>query len=363
MRRRLSDRLIEALKPAGKRILVYDTVVPHLAVRVSKSRKTFVVVGRLGNRTSSRRSIGSCVSMTLDQARERARNYEAPKHSDTFGSFAERFFAHIVTQRRCREVERAIRRDLMPRWSDRPIASITKRDVIDAVDAVMRRGSPCAAHHLLGYAKRVFNFAIARDIIEHSPCDRLRGAALIGPKVVRHRVLDDDELRSLWRASERIEYPYGPMWRLLLVTGARRGEIANARWHEFATGMWTIRPERFKSNAAHMVPLSGLAMSIIASLPRDSEYLFGSPPPTGFSVCKQRLDRLMQPQTPFVIHDIRRTVRTRLSALRVPYEVAEAVIGHGKRGLARVYDQHRYLSEMREALDAWAQLLERIVRQ
>lgn len=363
MRRRLTDKLIGRLKPQRRRYLVYDTVVPTLAVSVNK-RKTFVVVGRFhGRQHATRRSIGSCVSMALDDAREKARNFDKqPVRSDTFGEVAKTFFVQIKRLERSHEIERAIRRDLMPRWANKPIASITRRDVIEVVDTILGRGFPSAAHHLFADMRRMFNWAIARDIIEHSPCDRLRPVSLIGPKPVRQRVLNDDELRALWHGSHRIEYPYGPIYRLLLVTGQRRSEVAHARWREFDTGgaVWTIPPERFKSNTTHIVPLSSLALEIIASLPRNSELLFGRV--NGFNTNKHRLDAAMGANIPhFVIHDIRRTVRTRLSALRVPHEIAEMVIGHGRKGLARIYDQHRYLSEMREALNGWALRLQEIV--
>jgi integrase len=201
----------------------------------------------------------------------------------------------------------------------------------------------------------------------------------------------------------------GPMYRLVLLTGQRKGEVAGMRARELpsdllralresaATGItpnwrtlpgeariWTVPPERFKSNASHQVPLSDDALNLIAALPtfRKGDHLFtttaGEKPVNGFSKPKARLDQHMlwilramarkrgdDPRTvslpPFVIHDLRRTLRTRLSGLRVPEPVAEMVIGHGKRGLARVYDQHRYADEMREALDAWAAKLRTIV--
>jgi len=99
---------------------------------------------------------------------------------------------------------------------------------------------------------------------------------------------------------------------------------------------------------------------------------YGAKPIEGFSKIKERLDELMLDELrathsesadllPFVVHDLRRTVRTRLSALRVPDTVAEMVIGHGRKGLQRVYDQHKFESEMREALSAWASRLRDIV--
>ena len=156
-------------------------------------------------------------------------------------------------------------------------------------------------------------------------------------------------------------YPYGPFWKLLLLTGARRSELSGARWREVdkAKRLLVIPPERFKSNATHMVPLSTMAMEIVATLPRDSDRLFGHI--NGFSKAKRRLDKAMGQPEHFVIHDIRRTVRTRLSSLRVPHEVSEMVIGHGRKGLARVYDQHTYLDEMRDALEQWARRVEQLI--
>jgi integrase len=136
--------------------------------------------------------------------------------------------------------------------------------------------------------------------------------------------------------------------------------------------LWSIPPERFKSNATHLVPLTDEAIAILKALPEfgRGEYLFstssGQSSVAGFAKAKQRLDRLMVEELgsappPFVLHDLRRTVRTRLASLRVSDLVAEMIIGHGRRGLQRVYDQHSYEPEMREALQLWAAHLRDIV--
>ena len=295
MRKRLNDEAIGALAAKRKRYLVYDSVVPGLAVRVSpKGRKTFVMVARFnGNKHPTRRSLGAYGKITLDRAREKAQSIHRdprPSSSETFGQVAERYFDHITRLKRSNEVERAIRRELCPRWEHKALSSITKRDVIEAIDAVKARGKASAAHHLFADIRRFFNYAIGRDIIDQSPCDRLKPSALIGRKAIRHRVLDDDEIRALWAACERIGYPYGHLWQLLLITGQRRSEVAHARWTEFdlSKRLWTVPAERFKSNATHLVPLSPMAMDVIAQLPRESEYLFG--PVNGFSKAKRRLD-------------------------------------------------------------------------
>lgn len=365
MRKTLTEDVIDALKSERKRYICMDKQVPWLGVRVSpKGKKSFVMVARFNSKHPTRRALGK---ITLAQARDKAGEWYKqlsrgidPKRQkgDTFGTVCGEWFKHIKHQRRADDAERIVRKKLKD-WWERPITSITKRDVIEAIDTVKGRGTHCAAHHLLAHMRRVFNFAIGRDLLEYSPCDRVRGRTLIGERTVRLRVLTDDELRKLWRASERIGGAYGPLWQLLLVTGQRRSDVALALWNEFDLDakLWTIPEERFKSKTTHLVPLSPLALEIVNALPRNGDRLFHV---NGFGKAKARLDKSMKGVPHFVIHDLRRTVRTRLSPLTT-HEVAEMVIGHGKKGLARIYDQHEYLDEMREALDAWAQRLSGIV--
>jgi integrase len=171
-----------------------------------------------------------------------------------------------------------------------------------------------------------------------------------------------------------MEYPYGPLLKLLTLSGTRKSEAAEARWREFDLPgkLWTIPAERFKSDNIHVVPLTADMLAILEGLPRfkAGDHLFsttwGRKPVNGFSKGAARLTRLMREELrgaelpPFVIHDIRRTVRSRLSAL-VPQVVAEQVIGHGRKGLGRVYDQYEYADEVRNALGLWGAKLRAIV--
>ena len=103
--------------------------------------------------------------------------------------------------------------------------------MLTVVDAIVDRGKPYAAHNALGYARRVFNWAIARGTygLESSPCDRMRPKEIIGARKARTRVLNDDELRALWKAIEGLGYPYGPLFQMLALTGQRKSEVAEAR--------------------------------------------------------------------------------------------------------------------------------------
>jgi integrase len=186
-------------------------------------------------------------------------------------------------------------------------------------------------------------------------------------------VLDDDEVTALWRAAGRTNYPFGPLVRMLLLTGQRRSEVAEARWREFDLDkkLWSIAIARMKGKAAHVVPLTDDVLALLRSLPRFArgDYVFsttfGTSPTNGFSKYKARLDREMRAHkndlAPYVLYDIRRTMRTHLSALPVPDLVRELVIGHAKPGLHKVYDQHAYLDEKRHALELWAKRLRDIV--
>jgi integrase len=192
------------------------------------------------------------------------------------------------------------------------------------------------------------------------------------PKEPRTRVLDDGELRALWSASGRIGYPFGPLVRLLMLTGQRKSEVSDARWREFEGKLWTIPVARMKAKASHVVPLTDDALAVLQDLPRFTreDYLFsttrGATAIDGFSKAKARFDSVVSAElgrtvTPYVLHDIRRTVRTRLSALPISDKVAELVIGHTQQGLHKIYDQHAYLDEKRHALELWAAKLRDII--
>jgi integrase len=123
--------------------------------------------------------------------------------------------------------------------------------------------------------------------------------------------------------------------------------------------LWTIPPERMKADAPHVVPLALKAVELLESLPRwQGPYVFsnkdGARPIAGFSDTKATLDTLMPDISDWRFHDLRRTLRTGLSALRISDIVAELCIGHTQKGLHKTYDQHSYLDEKRHAFEAWA---------
>ena len=402
MKRNLTDRTLKSLKPTkpGTHTDVWDLGFPGFGVRVSDTgRRTFVLTARYpGSKNPTRRKLGVYDQMSLEEAREKARGWikliakgidpesaeEAARHvalrkqENTFLAVTEEFFKrHLSKTRQFKKAEGVIRREFVSRWAARPITEITRRDVLAVVDGLVDAGKPYQAHNVLGYARRIFNWAISRGVygLQNSPCDRMRPKEIIGAKKARTRVLNEDELRALWKASEAMGYPYGALFQMLALTGQRKSEVAEARWSEFdlAKKLWEIPAERMKSDAGHAVPLSDEAVRILESLPRftKGDYLFSAsygvrPVVGGFAKAKHALDvkmrgELRRPLPPFVIHDIHRTMRTGLSALPVPDLIRELVVAHTKPGLHKVYDRHTYLDEKRQALDLWAKRLRDII--
>jgi integrase len=401
-RKTLTDRTVQSLKaaPPGKRLEIMDAVVPHLALRITDSgHKSYVLISRFpGSEHPTRRALGG-VELTLAQARAKARAWlefigrgidpreqeereraaEQRKRANSFAAFCQDFIEQkLPAERKGVNAEADLRRVLIPAWGNRPITDITADDVKVLIRQIKHH--PAQAHNIVALGRRMYNWAI--DLgdfgLTSSPFDRIRPKVLIGPRRMRSRVLSDVELRALWRAAGKLEYPYEHVVKLLLVTAQRKAEVGQARWSEFdlTKKLWTIGGERTKNAIAHEVPLSSMALEILETIPRfeSGDYLFsadfGVNPVNGFSRAKERLDREMLAELkaegidtlrPFVLHDLRRSARTGFGALPVPDNIKELVINHAPSSLHRTYDLHSYRAEKKKCLDLWAKHLRDVV--
>jgi integrase len=394
----LTAKFIASLKPAapGQRAHYWDALVPGFGLRVTdRGAKSFVVYRRWpGSRAPSRRTIGDIKSVTLAEARDKAREWitlaergidpaeqqrqskiaEQRRRQSTFKAVVEAWLAsdEVRRTRTANNVARETRDEFVAIWGDWALTDVTAADIA-AVIRAKAATHPAQARNLLGYLKRVFGWAQAQHSygLEASPVAVLKPNRLVGKKVIRKRVLSDDELRALWQATAAIDYPFGPLVRLLALTGQRRRDVAEARWSETDLGkkLWTIPAERYKTGAPHVVPLCDDAVAILENLPRFTRgdhvftTTFGVHPVSGFSKLKERFDKLLEGKMagPWILHDIRRTVRTQLSALPIADNVRELTIGHAQPGLHQVYDQYAYLDEKRRALELWAMRLRDII--
>jgi integrase len=374
VRRQITNATLKSLRPApiGTRVEVFDSIVPQFGIRsTDRGVHSYIVKARFGgSKNQARRAIARVGQIPLAEARAKAKEWteaaalkrdpaeEARKAKAAldarkiFGELAEVFIArHIRKQRRAADSEREIRNWVLPKLGKRPLAEITRKDIAHLIGEIRDRPAPMLAHNVFGHIRRFYSWLLSQpefeDLVAVSPCDRIKAKDLIGEKHHRQRVLKDEELRAVWKATDTLGYPWGYFYKLLLLTGCRKTEASDARWGEFdfKARLWTIPPERFKSDRVHLIPLSPDAATLLADMPRwtEGDFLFstnqGRIPINSFSKAKTRLDTLVAAELgrvpePWVIHDIRRTVRTRLSALRIPSEVAEMVIGHSAQGTA-----------------------------
>jgi integrase len=348
----------------------------------SAGHKSFVLIARypLNPTNPTRRALGDYGALTLEEARNKARAWLAliqrgvdPKIEEarqaagaqrrqaaTFAVVAEQFLTrYAVKLAKAGECRRVIETEFIKRWANRPIAEIMPEEVAAAIRVIARR-APGHAHNCLGYIRRLFGWAIGTHEfgLTASPAERLKPTDLIGRREVRQRVLIDSELRAVWDATEVMGFPYGPLIKMLILTGQRLKEVGSMVWPEIEVrdALWTIPVARMKGGRAHEVPLTGEALSLLESLPRFNagQHVFtstgGMKAVDGYGRAKVRIDGLCGVGG-WTFHDLRRTVRTHLSALPVTDTVRELVIAHARPGLHKVYDQHSYRDEKRQCLE------------
>jgi len=181
----------------------------------------------------------------------------------------------------------------------------------------------------------------------------------------RKRTLLDSELKAVWHAASELGV-YGQLVRTLMLTGQRVSEFAEAsRSERVQPDLLIVSAHRYKNGNAHEIPLTPKVREILDGLPvyENSNWLFsitGNRPINNFTRRKAKLDALSG-VSGYVLHDLRRTVRTRLGTLKVPREISERVIGHSLGELDEVYDQGAYREQKYEALEKWEGELLRIV--
>jgi integrase len=394
MKQVLTDRLLRALKPAepGKRVVVWDAAVPSFGVRVTDTGKAsfFVMRRRQGNSKPVRIVLGPYPALSLSAARAQAREAlaelsaginpvarraavraaEALQAQGTVQAIADEFIQrHAMKKRTGVAIGQLIRREIVPRWGSRLIGEITRRDVIRMIEEIADK-SPSAARQAWIYTQRLFGWALNRDTygLSVSPCDRVNITDLVGSPKARERVLSADELRAIWATTDEGHFPFDPFVKLLMVLGCRRGELAGMRRDELdlSAGVWHLPGDRTKNEQPRTLPLPKQALDILRGLPEFAgPYLFtttsGERPISGFAKLKARLDRRVGDFADWTLHDIRRTMRTHLSALPISGTVAEMMIGHKQRGIRAVYDRYSYLEEQRAGFELWAARLRSIV--
>ena len=412
MSNRLTAKAIENIKPSDARREVPDGEIRGMYLVVQPSgAKSYVLRYRYAGKP--RKLTIELAEMGLGEARKQAARARAaiaagrdPQGEKAEGKIAVKAAAGaaVISKRKSVEVVvaefidkhvnrsnkrstaqeyvRLLNKEIVGRWGGRRLSDISRRDVNMLLDDIVDRGAPIAANRILAVLRKFCKWAVSREIIEHSPCDGVMARSAEAP---RDRVLDDRELRLIWKAGETLGWPYDAIVKLLLLTGARRGEVVGMRWSEldFEKKFWSLPAARTKNKRLHALPLSSLATGILQNLPHiesDVGLVFpagrtkrGEAPVSGHSKAKLRLDHAIAelveaegspPPAQFGFHDIRRSVASGMAKLGVDLHVIERCLNHVSGsfgGIVGVYQKHKFEDGMRRAMDGWAAHIERLM--
>jgi integrase len=424
---KFTDTMIRNLKPEEKKYIRSEG--NGFSIRVMPSGvKTWLYIYTFDGKRREM-NLGNYPFVTLDTARNGEKGFEVAQRKVKNGVdpmaekeqiAEERRKAPTVAQlideyiskhakpnkRGWAEDQRILNKDALAAWGKRKAADIKKRDVVLLLESIVDRGAPGSANNNFKIIRKMFRFAVQRDIIEHSPCD---GVVMPAPLNRGNRVLSETEIKTLWgnldtcNASDEIKRAI----RLILVTGQRPGEVIGMHTSEIEliiekekiTGAWwTIPAERSKNKKAHRVFLTDTALDLIGSLKKidkdtgkeiDRGFIFPCPKVSKDQAIavnaiahvvrlnmaapvlvngKPVFDKKGEPVTEnklgvadFTPHDLRRTAATFMSQLGFMDEVIDAVLNHTKQGIIRTYNLNRYDKEKQMALESWERKLTSII--
>ena len=388
-RLRLNARGVMALKTDQAREEFWDTVTPGLVLRVSggSGAKTWNVRYRM-NGIRRRQKLGNYPNLSLAEARAAARKVQrqadagedpARERADrkvgryTFAELAEEVLEARAMRTRAatqRERARILGKELMPLWAHRRVADVTRREVVQLVEAIAKRGAPIVANRTLSLVRLIFNDGLRRGFptLEANPAHLVEPPAV---EVGRDRYLNREEIKVVWEATEHENLVTRSVFRLALLTGQRIGSVCALRWDGIRGDLWTIPPEHFKGKRTHVVPLSNGVLEVINEMRAACEsevWVFPSranakrPHLTNMVGALSRV-RGKTPIPSWVLHDFRTTFRTHAvrakedGGLAVRSQVADAVLGHKEAtlGFERYTGDrdHYLLHEKRDALQKW----------
>ncbi len=389
------DDLRAKASAAAKTLYCWDTELPGFGVLSTKSGSaSYFVEYRLGGRgaPNKRVTIGKHGHRTPEQARKLAK-VELGRIADgvdvaqarkekrqrlatgTFREVAEKFLTiEDRGNRYWRETRRLIEQEAYPKLGSRPLSTITRADISDVIDTARVR-SHAVGRNAFAALRPLFAWAHERGILDANPMINMRGPE---PLKSRDRVLTDEEIKAFWSAAERLGGVFAPLFKLLLLTGQRREEVAGLAWEEidFDKASWMIPASRTKNGRPHFLDLSPQAVGILERLHQarlaNRSLVFtttGETSVSGFSKAKAALDKLMvaelgKPLTPWRIHDLRRTAASGMAGLGFAPQVIERVLNHvsgAQGGLVGVYQRHNYREERKAAITGWGAHLDRLV--
>ncbi|MCH8998783.1 MAG: integrase arm-type DNA-binding domain-containing protein [Proteobacteria bacterium] len=404
MRRKLTALNVGKLpKPPAGQVEYADKDLPGFSLRVtSRGGRSFVLhyrpragshKGKLTRWTLGRLASNPAVAngtdlLSLAQAREIARGAriqirdqgadpardgkitEAENDPETYGkaveSYIEKYQIGKKRNRTAGEVKRLLLKE-GAEWLERPLAEITRANVHDVLDTLIAANTPYLANRTFAALRTFFRWCAGRDKIERSPCEGMERP--FDKEQPRERCYSDKEIKAIWKAADKLGGSRGAFLKVILLSGKRRGEVAGMARVELDLKakdgpLWTLpadrRKRRTKNDRPVPVPLAALTARILKGQPnlKDNPLVFPGRrkgrPMNGWSVFQRDVQKESKIGD-FSFHACRHTLKTQLGELGIPPHVKDRVMDHAPpHSAGEGYDHYDYLSEQREALEAWA---------
>ncbi len=391
------DRVVAELPlPARGQREVFDARVRGFGVRLAAGgTRTYFVAYRFGEKPR-RLTIGRSTEISAEKARREAEEARGlirrgidpaaerrasssvtsessgTPQTQTIAALVDLYFEKKVLPDELRsstEMRRMFDRHVVSRWGVKDVLQIDRSQIVKLLDELRAAGSPVQANRVLASLRTMFRWALGRGLVEGNPCDGIEKPT---KERARDRVLNDEEVGAIWKASASLSLPYQAFARFLILCGQRKRETANAVWAEFNVerAVWTIPGRRTKNGKTHDVPLSDAMVQILKSLPRTENdaqrpvfSTNGEVPINEFVRTKLKLD-LISGVRDWTLHDLRRTMASGMARLQAPPHVIEKILNHTPQsisGVAAVYNRHGYDEEKRQALEAWSKQVAAVV--
>ena len=272
------------------------------------------------------------------------------------------------------EVDRALKKYVIPHIGNRPARGIRRTDVIALLDPLNKKGKTTQANRVLAYLRRAFNWSINRGAFDTdtgpemvNPCQRIE----MNEEKSKDRALSDTEIRRLLTNLPRtaLTATEQDLVIFLLLTGVRLGEAVSAPLTQVDEDSRTLILTDTKNGSTHVVPLCARALAIATRRKDESKWLFPMDTKPKRHMRADRLSTPLREELPklkvmkFTPHDLRRTFATGLAALKAPRLIVSLALNHRVADITSVYDRHTYADELREWYDKWGAHIESLTSQ
>ena len=327
------------------------------------------------------RELKARVSLGYDPAGEKQQRkidalekIEAKRNARTMGTLLDEYLVRYVVGKlkRPEMIRQRLDKHIRATLGDMKIEEIKPLHIDQVIYPIAERGNKRTANDILGWLKRIFDYAVTRHYTESNPATAFKNSDAGGEEKARSRALSLDEIGILFACMENAKSfarQNTLAVKLLLLLGVRKMELLAAPWEEFEldSGLWKLPAERTKTGQESTIPLPEIAINWLRELhvlACGSEYVFpkrlagkSEKNHVSESALNMALSGLDHGLDKFVIHDFRRTTRSQLAALKIPPHICERCVNHKIKGVEGVYDRYDYFQERKEALESWAKVI------